>query len=104
MRGARYTARLIAVAVVVLSALTLIALAARSERAPLLAPKPVVVSPTAVLTPAAGSRTPVPDGGQAAPVESTPLHQPNWLIWFVTIVAIAPVLIALLFSPAMLWV
>ncbi len=104
MRGARYTARLIAVAVVVLSALTLIALAARSDRAPLLAPKPIDATPTAVLTPAAGSRTLVPDGGQAAPVESTPLHQPNWLIWFVMIVAVAPVLIALLFGPAMLWV
>ena len=103
MRGARYTARLIAVAVVVLSALTLIALAARSDRAPMLAPKPVA-APTAVVTPPGGSRTPVPDGGQAAPVESTPLHQPNWLIWFVMIVAIAPVLIALFFGPAMLWI
>ena len=104
MRGARYTARLIAVAVVVLSALTLIALAARSDRAPTLAPKPVAATPTAVVAPQAGSATPVPDGGQAAPVQSTPLHQPNWAIWFVAILAVAPLLLGLILSPAMLWI
>lgn len=104
MRGARYTARLIAVAVVVLSALTLIALAARSDRAPTLAPKPVAATPTGVGAPPAGTRTPVPDGGQAAPVESASRHQPNWVIWFGIIVAVAPVLLALLLAPAMLYV
>jgi Domain of unknown function (DUF4129) len=103
VRGARDTARLITVAVVVLSALTLIALAARSDRAPTLAPIRVAPSPTAVVAPPAGSATPVPDGGQAAPVESTPLHQPNWVIWFVMIMAIAPLLLALFLAPAMLW-
>jgi hypothetical protein len=104
VRGARDRARLITVAVVVLSALTLIALAARSDRAPTLAPKPVAASQTVVVAPPAGSRTPVPDGGQAAPVQSTPLHQPSWLIWFAGIMTVAPVLLALLFAPAMLWI
>ena len=104
MRGARDWARLITVVVVVLSALTLIALAARSDRAPTLAPKPVAATPTAVVAPQAGSATPVPDGGQAAPVQSTPLHQPNWAIWFVAILAVAPLLLGLILSPAMLWI
>jgi hypothetical protein len=104
VRGARQTARLITVAVVVLSALTLIALAARSDRAPTLAPKPVVATPTSVLPPAAGTPAPVPPGGQAPPAESTPLHQPNWVIYFVAIMAIAPLLLALLLAPAMLWI
>jgi len=104
VRGARDWARLITVVVVVLSALTLIALAARSDRAPTLAPKPVAATPTAVVAPQAGSATPVPDGGQAAPVQSTPLHQPNWAIWFVAILAVAPLLLGLILSPAMLWI
>ncbi len=102
VRGARDTARLIAVAVVVLSALTLVALAARSYRAPTLAPKPAATTPV-VVPPGAGTRTPVPDAGQAAPTQQTPLHQPNWAIWFVAILAVAPLLIALALSPAMLW-
>jgi hypothetical protein len=103
VRGARDTARLIAVAVVVLSALTLIALAARSDRAPTLKPIPVAATPTAVLPPGAGTRTPVPDGNTAQPGQQTPLHQPNWAIWFVAIMAIAPLLLGLAFAPAMLW-
>lgn len=103
VREARDTARLITVAVVVLSALTLIALAARSDRAPTLAPKPTVATPTAVVAPPAGSPTPAPDGGRAAPVQSTPLHQPNWAIWFVAIMVIAPLLLGLFLAPAMLW-
>jgi Domain of unknown function (DUF4129) len=96
--------RLITVAVVVLSALTLIALAARSDRAPTLAPKPVAASPTAVVAPPAGSPTLAPDGGRAAPVESTPLDQPNWAIWFVAALTVAPLLFALVFAPAMLYI
>ena len=103
MRVARDTARLITVAVVVLSALTLIALAARSDRAPTLAPRPAVATPTAVLPPPGGTRTPVPDGGQAGPADSTPLHQPNWAIWFAAIMTVAPLLLGLLLAPAMLW-
>jgi Domain of unknown function (DUF4129) len=104
VRGARDTARLITVAVVVLSALTLIALAARSDRAPLLAPKPVAATPTAVVTPAGGSRTPAPDGGQADPAQPASRHQANWVVWFGIIVAVAPVLLALLLAPAMIYV
>jgi hypothetical protein len=103
VRGARDTARLIAVAVVVLSALTLIALAARSDRAPTLRPVPVAATPAAVLPPGAGTRTPVPDGSTAQPGQQAPLHQPNWAIWFVAIMAIAPLLLGLVFAPAMLW-
>jgi hypothetical protein len=103
VRRARDTARLIAVTVVVLSALTLIALAARSDRAPTLAPKPVAATPTVVLPPEAGTRMPVPDAGLAEPTRQSPLHQPNWAIWFVAIMAIAPLLLALAFAPAMLW-
>ena len=67
MRGAQNTARLITVAVVVLSALTLIALAARSDRGPLLAPKQVAAAPTAVITePTASPTLDVPDGPRPA--------------------------------------
>jgi Domain of unknown function (DUF4129) len=103
VRGARDTARLITVAVVVLSALTLIALAARSDRAPTLAPRPVAATPTDVVVPGAGTRTPVPDGGQGSPTESTPLHQPDWMIWLAAILFIAPLLLALFLAPAMLY-
>jgi hypothetical protein len=103
VRGARDTARLITVAVVVLSALTLIALAARSDRAPMLAPKQIAATATDVVAPPAGSPTQLPDGGKGTPVESMPLHQPNWLIWFVMIMAIAPLILALCLAPAMLW-
>jgi hypothetical protein len=103
VRVARDTARLITVAVVVLSALTLIALAARSDRAPTLAPKPVTAAPTAV-APAEGSRTPAPDGGRADPAQPAPVQQPNWPIWFAVTVIVIPLLIALFFGPAMLWI
>jgi hypothetical protein len=104
VRGARDTARLIAVAVVVLSALTLIALAARSDRAPTLAPKPVNATPTVVGPPAAGTATPVPDRGQAGPTPAAPVATPSWPVWIVAILTIVPLLIALAFAPAMLWV
>jgi len=102
VRGARDRARLITVAVVVLSALTLIALAARSDRAPTLAPKPVAATPTAVVAPPAASHTLAPDGGRAGPVQPTPLRQPDWAIWFAVTLIVTPLLIALLFAPAML--
>ena len=101
VRGARDTARLITVAVVVLSALTLIALAARSDRAPTLAPKSVAVAPTAVVPLPSDTPTLPPDGGPGAAGDSTP-QQPNWAIWFAIIVIVTPLLIALLFGPAML--
>jgi hypothetical protein len=37
-------------------------------------------------------------------VQSTPLHQPNWAIWFAAILFVAPLLLALFLAPAMLWV
>ena len=104
VRGARDTARLVTVAVVVLSALTLIALAARSDRAPTLAPKPVIATPTVVGPPAAGTATPVPDGGQAGPAQPAPVSKPSWPVWLVAILTIVPLLIALAFAPAMLWI
>jgi hypothetical protein len=102
VRGAQNLARLVTVAVVVLSALTLTALAARSDRAPTLAPKPVTATPAAA-TPPAGNRTPVPDGGLAGPAQRSPLHQPTWAIWLVAIMAVAPLLLGLVLAPAMLY-
>jgi Domain of unknown function (DUF4129) len=103
VRGARDTARLITVVVVVLSALTLIALAARSDRAPTLTPKPVTATPTVVVPPGAGTRTPAPDGGQTAPAAPAPVQRPSWPVWVVAFIIVVPLLIALAFSPAMLW-
>jgi Domain of unknown function (DUF4129) len=103
VRGARDTARLIAVAVVVLSTLTLIALAARSNRAPTLAPKPVTPTPTAVLPPLAGTATPAPDTDQTeADDETDRQSHPDWAIWFAFTLFIVPLLIALFYAPAML--
>jgi hypothetical protein len=101
VRGARATARLITVAVVVLSALTLIALAARSDRAPSLAPMPVTATPTAVVTRPAGGTAAPTDQGQSD--EADKLPHPDWAIWFAAVLFIAPLLIALIYAPAMLW-
>jgi Domain of unknown function (DUF4129) len=103
VRGAQNMARLVMVAVVVVSALTLIALAARSDRTPLLAPKQVA-APTGVITEPTASPTSTSGTGSAGQSRSGSQHQPNWLVWFGAIVAIAPVVIALLFAPAMLYV
>jgi hypothetical protein len=101
VRGAQNTARLITVAVVVLSALTLIALAARSDRAPTLAPKQVAAAPTAVVP--TGGPNAAPNGGTATPTPSAPQHQPDWAIWLGAIVCIAPLVLALCFAPAMFY-
>jgi hypothetical protein len=103
VRGAQNMARLVTVAVVVVSALMLIALAARSDRAPLLAPKQVA-APAGVITEPTASPTSTSGTGSAGQSRSGSQHQPNWLVWFGAIVAIAPVVIALLFAPAMLYV
>jgi hypothetical protein len=103
VRGAQNMARLVMVAVVVVSALTLIALAARSDRTPLLAPKQVA-APTGVITEPTASPTSTSGTGSAGQSRSGSQHQPNWLVWFGAIVAIAPLVIALLFAPAMLYV
>ena len=102
VRGARATARLITVAVVVLSALTLIALAARSDRAPTLAPVPVAATPTIVFTPTAGTATPASNADQGESDESDKLPPSDWAIWFAAALFVAPLLIALFYAPAML--
>lgn len=104
VRGAQNTARLITVAVVVLGALMLIALAARSERGPLLAPKQVAAGPTHVITPVPTSPTPTRNTSEGGQARSSTHHQPNWLVWFGVIVSIAPLVLALCFAPAMLYV
>jgi hypothetical protein len=103
VRGARDTARLITVAVVVLSALALVALASRSDRAPTLEPKPVAATPTAGVLPPAQSASQVPDGGAGAPSQDTPYRQPSWAVWLAVIVFLSPLLLGLVFAPAMAW-
>jgi hypothetical protein len=104
VRGAQNTARLITVAVVVLSALILIALAARSDRAPLLAPKQVAAGPTGVIGGPTASPTSPSETGTAGQSQSRSPREPDWLIWFGATVAIAPLVLALLFAPAMLYI
>jgi hypothetical protein len=101
VRGAQNTARLITVAVVVLSALALIALAARSDRAPTLAPKPVA-APTGVVYGPGAIPTAPSKGGTATPAPR-PERQPDWAIWLGAIVCIAPLVLALCFAPAMFY-
>lgn len=102
MLGSPRTARLIAVAVVVLGALGLVALAARSDRAPTLTAIPQV-APVTAGPPPAGTRTPAPDGGSTAP-DGGPVQQaPNWLIWAIALLFLAPILLGMAFAPAMLY-
>jgi Domain of unknown function (DUF4129) len=103
VRGPRDTARQITVVVIVLSALGLIALAARSDRASTLAPRQVTAAP-AVEPPAAETPTPAPDGGRAGPAPPAPVNRPSWPVWFVAILITVPLLIALAFSPAVFWI
>lgn len=102
VRGSTQTARLIAVAIVVLGALGLVALAARSDRAPTLTAIPSQPSVTADPLPA-GKRTVAPDGGSPTPDDSSPRTAPGWLIWAVAILFVAPILLGLTFLPAMLY-
>jgi Domain of unknown function (DUF4129) len=102
VRGSSQTARLVAVAVVVLGALGLVALAARSDRAPTLTAIPSAATVTADPLPA-GTRTPVPDGGSPTPDESTVRTAPGWLLWAMGVLFIAPILLGLAFAPAMLY-
>jgi Domain of unknown function (DUF4129) len=102
VRGSQQTARLIAVAVVVLGALGLVALAARSDRAPTLTPRPSTPTVTAEPLPA-GTRTVAPDGGSASPTEATVRTAPDWLIWSIAVLFVAPILLGMAFMPAMLY-
>ncbi|HST64013.1 MAG TPA: DUF4129 domain-containing protein, partial [Mycobacteriales bacterium] len=97
-----HTARLIAVAVVVLGALGLVALAARSDRAPTLTAVPAAPSVTAGPPPVA-TRTPAPDGGSASPTDETPRTAPGWLIWAIAVLFVAPILLGMAFVPAMIY-
>jgi hypothetical protein len=100
--GVHRTARLIAVAVVVLGSLGLVALAARSDRAPTLTAVPRAAAVTAGPAPA-GTRTPVPDGGSAAPGGGPMKQAPNWLVWAIAVLFLAPILLGAFFAPAMLY-
>jgi Domain of unknown function (DUF4129) len=102
VRGSQRTARLIAVAIVVLGALGLAGLAARSDRAPTLTAIPAAPSVTAEPLPA-GTRTKAPDGAGPTPTDETPRTAPGWLIWAVATLFIAPILLGMAFVPAMIY-
>jgi uncharacterized protein DUF4129 len=102
VRGSQQTARLIAVAVVVLGALGLVALAARSDRTPTLTPIPAATSVVAV-TPPAGTATLNPSTATQSPDEILLRNAPDWLLWFAAALFIAPFLLVLVFTPAMLY-
>ncbi len=101
MRGSQQTARLIAVAVVVLGALGLVALAARSDRTPTLTPIP---ASSAVAVPVTGGTgTLGPDSATASPDEATGRTAPEWLLWSMAVLLISPILLGLVFVPAMIY-
>lgn len=102
MRGSPQAARLIAVAVVVLGALGLVALAARSDRAPTLTAIPSAATVTADPLPAS-TRTQVPDGGSASPTQNTLHTAPSWLTWVIAAMFIVPILLGPALIPAMLY-
>jgi hypothetical protein len=102
VRGSQQTARLIAVAAVVLGALGLVALAARSERTPTLAPIPAATSAVAVPTPA-GTGTLNPSTPTATPDDTLDRTAPDWLLWSAAALFVAPILLGLIFTPAMLY-
>ncbi|HEV7657251.1 MAG TPA: DUF4129 domain-containing protein [Mycobacteriales bacterium] len=105
MRGTQQTARLVAVAIVVLGALGLVTLAARSDRTPALAKRPAVEATTVLLPPVA-TRTQVEDGGSPNPggAASEPTHVPSWQVWLAAALFVAPLVMGLIWGPAMLWI
>lgn len=102
MRGSPRTARLVAVAVVVLGALGLVALAARSDRAPTLTAIPGAAPVTTAPVPL-GTATLVPDSATASPTDDDPRNAPSWLLWASAALFLAPILMGLAFTPAMLY-
>ena len=103
MRGSQSAARLVTVALVVLGALALVGLAARSDRTPALSPRPTQTAAPPVILP--GTATPAPDGGRSGPgTPSAPGHLSNWAVWAVAALFLAPILFALLYGPAMVWI
>ncbi|HEY6748505.1 MAG TPA: DUF4129 domain-containing protein [Mycobacteriales bacterium] len=102
MRGSPQTARLIAVAIVVLGALGLVALAARSDRTPTLTAIPSAAPATADPLPA-GTQTPSTSSGSPASDEDNLRNAPSWLLWASAVLFIAPILLGLAFAPAMIY-
>lgn len=103
VRGPQYTARLVAVAVVVLGALSLVALAARSDRAatvtPIVTTAPTVGSGPTLLTPSVSVSETEEAGGD--PRKST---MPDWIVWLAAGIFVAPIVLLLVFVPAILWI
>ena len=103
MRGSWGTARLIAVALVVLGALTLVALAARSERAATVTVVPSASASAPVGSPVA-TRTPAPGAGEEGRTRDTSSDSMvRWLVWTMIVVSLAPVVLAAIFLPALVW-
>jgi uncharacterized protein DUF4129 len=102
VRGSSQTARLVAVAAVVLGALGLVILAARSDRAPTLTAIPSAAPNTAVPVPA-GTGTLTPESPSPSPAEDDPRNAPSWLLWAAAVLFIAPILLGMAFVPAMLY-
>jgi hypothetical protein len=103
VRGSQSAARLFTVALVVLGALALVGLAARSDRTPALSPRPTQTAAPPVILP--GTATPAPDGGRSDPgTSSAPGHLSNWAVWAVAALFLAPIVFALLYGPAMVWI
>lgn len=101
MRGSRDTARLVAVAAVVLGALGLVSLAARSERAPT-----VTVIATVARTPEVGEGPTLPSpSASAEAVEEDPRDStlPGYLLWMGAAIFAAPLVLLLFFLPAVVW-
>ncbi len=102
VRGSRGTARLAAAALVMLGALALVALAARSERA-----ATVTAIPTVAATPGGGPRDVdprPPEEERDAVQDTTDESMPTWLVWIIAGVALAPFVVGLVFLPALVWV
>jgi hypothetical protein len=101
VRGSQQTARLIAVAVVVLGALALVALAARSDRAPTLTAVPAASAPPVDVGAGTASPKPIIDSSRDRLVD---VHNtPSWLVWTVVAISVVPLLMGLYYGPAMIW-
>lgn len=102
VRGPRDTARPVAVALVLLGALALTALAARSERS-----ATVTAVPTVAATPGSGPTEvgpPAPEEESEAGQDTSTDTMPGWLVWLLATVAVAPFVAGLLFLRALAWV
>jgi Domain of unknown function (DUF4129) len=102
VRGSQSAARLVTVALVVLGALALVGLAARSDRTAALSPRAShSAAPPAILP---GTATPAPDGGRPDPGRASAPHNLSaWAVWAVAALFMAPILFVLIYGPAMMW-